>query len=515
MKIKLYLFSILWLLASAGCRVGCDDVVGPDGTSTPTSSSERTILAEGRIVEGYGLELGVDDGPNHLRNWVSEGAESLHIEYPGNIDWGAAYLYFTQSARSRIGQNWSQFTVLEIEMKGSPGACVRVSQKDTTDPDDGTEMSQSVRLSSSYQSYTFVLPSDFATCDLSRLYIPVQFVFPCDSGNNSPQTVDVRTIHFRHDLSSTPTPTPPPEPISPSPPVSPDGFLMIADGRIVENSGLDLGVDDGPKHLRDWVSEDSESLRLAYPGNLDWGVAYLYFIHNIKAKIGQDLSQFSVLEVEMRGSPGVCVLVGMKDNADPDTGAETKVPVSLTDSWYRHTFSLASFVTCDLRRVYIPVEFVFPCSSGTNGAQTVEVKSARLLEGSIPPSPPQQPTATPTPRPTPTPQPTPITDPLPPFAITFPQSGQTVNQRSDVYMQGVGMEANVSSVFVRIYTNDWYTQIKAYGRNNDGTWWKIIDLGGQDAFNNHTIEITVTYSDGSQDFDRVTGVVGNGPWYGP
>ena len=77
------------------------------------------------------------------------------------------------------------------------------------------------------------------------------------------------------------------------------------------------------------------------------------------------------------------------------------------------------------------------------------------------------------------------------------------------------MKADVSSVSVRIYTNDWYAQTKAYGRNNDGTWWKIIDLGGQGAFNNHTIAITVTYSDGSQDSDRVTGVIGSGPWYGP
>ena len=53
------------------------------------------------------------------------------------------------------------------------------------------------------------------------------------------------------------------------------------------------------------------------------------------------------------------VQVGIKDNTDPDTGAETKFTITPPTDWQGYAFQLADFATADSSNIYVMIEFVF------------------------------------------------------------------------------------------------------------------------------------------------------------
>jgi hypothetical protein len=59
-------------------------------------------------------------------------------------------------------------------------------------------------------------------------------------------------------------------------------------------------------------------------------------------------------------SGGEDVSIALKDDTDPDTGAETKILIqNLTTAWQTYTIPLSSFITADKTRLYAVTEFVF------------------------------------------------------------------------------------------------------------------------------------------------------------
>ena len=70
------------------------------------------------------------------------------------------------------------------------------------------------------------------------------------------------------------------------------------------------------------------------------------------------------------------IYIGIKDNTDPDDGKETKILKALTKRWEPYSFPLSDFVTADLTRVYIPIEFVFEPGVGP---ETVYFRNIRYL----------------------------------------------------------------------------------------------------------------------------------------
>jgi exo-beta-1,3-glucanase (GH17 family) len=167
---------------------------------------------------------------------------------------------------------------------------------------------------------------------------------------------------------SRPAPTPTPTPIP--------GQLVIYSGPAL-SEGFDLGLDTSG-HVFGWLIDRQGQMEMAYPPDQDWGVVYITV--GAPAPAGQrkarDLSQYQTLSVEMRGGQGgEVVSIGIKDSEDPDTGQETKLPVTVTDAWRTYSFPLAGFVTADLTRVHIPIEFVF---EGI-GPRTVYFRNVRYL----------------------------------------------------------------------------------------------------------------------------------------
>jgi hypothetical protein len=88
------------------------------------------------------------------------------------------------------------------------------------------------------------------------------------------------------------------------------------------------------------------------------------------------MSAYRTLRLQLRGSVGgESVDVGIKDNTDPDTGAETKKTVVLSSSWQTYTFALSDFLTADLKQLYLLMELVF---NGPNG-RTVFLRDVQYV----------------------------------------------------------------------------------------------------------------------------------------
>jgi hypothetical protein len=159
-------------------------------------ASSYNIVINGQIVPETGFGMGVDDSLNK-RDWVSFTSESLRMEYPGDVSWGAVIITVggDPTEPPRPSMDFSGYSQLAIEMKGNTGSeCIQVGMKDATDPDNGLETKLSVRLSQNWDTYTFNL-SDFSTCQLNQVYVVTEFVFPCP-GQNQAQTIGVKTIRF-------------------------------------------------------------------------------------------------------------------------------------------------------------------------------------------------------------------------------------------------------------------------------------------------------------------------------
>jgi hypothetical protein len=158
-------------------------------------------------------------------------------------------------------------------------------------------------------------------------------------------------------------------------------YDVLLNGKIVTSTGFGMGVDDAIQ-LRNWIQQDSLFMSLNYPGNLSWGSVFITVGGDPKnpPRPWIDISACTKLSIEMKGAVGgEGVLIGMKDKDDPDDGTETKKAVYLTKDWNIYEFQLSDFTTCDLTKVYVVTEFVFPCGT-SNKAVSINVKNITILK---------------------------------------------------------------------------------------------------------------------------------------
>lgn len=97
-------------------------------------------------------------------------------------------------------------------------------------------------------------------------------------------------------------------------------------------------------------------------------------------------------------------------------------------------------------------------------------------------------------------------DPAAAFGLVYPTSHATTDSNL-VELKGVGLR-NEASLSVAVLTDHWYAQTGALHLSANNSWsYAPVYLDGQGAFNNHTIQVTVTHTDGSTETTTVTGVV--------
>ncbi len=97
-------------------------------------------------------------------------------------------------------------------------------------------------------------------------------------------------------------------------------------------------------------------------------------------------------------------------------------------------------------------------------------------------------------------------DPNAAFAIVYPPSHSTTDSNL-VEVKGIGLR-NEQSLSVSVFTDNWYAQAGELHISSNNSWsYKPVYLEGQGAFNNHTIKVTVTHTDGRTETTTATGVV--------
>ena len=121
-----------------------------------------------------------------------------------------------------------------------------------------------------------------------------------------------------------------------------------------------MGVNSS-ENKTNWVKSEDGQMRMAYPPDQSWGAV---FITVGKPKQPprpfRDFSAYSTLTIEMKGGVGGEELeIGLKTNAQPDDGSETKLPVKLTSDWKQYRFPVARFDGADPDKLYVVTEFVF------------------------------------------------------------------------------------------------------------------------------------------------------------
>jgi len=160
--------------------------------------------------------------------------------------------------------------------------------------------------------------------------------------------------------TSTPSPTNTPEPtVTTSPTIDPNMHPIFQAGSLT--SGYDMGVDSSGDRS-DWVTVTKDEMCMAYPSEQTWGSVFIT-VGKPKdpPRPSQDLSEYTKLSIELRGDKeNESVLVGVKDNTQPDDGSEDKYRVTnLTTEWTTVEIPLSELKGADLSRLYVVTEFVF------------------------------------------------------------------------------------------------------------------------------------------------------------
>lgn len=156
-----------------------------------------------------------------------------------------------------------------------------------------------------------------------------------------------------------------------------DCMCIYIDGELCE--GFGIGVNSSTNNTN-WLSDMRGSLKMAYNSGQQWGAVFITYGGDPQPqpRPGLNCSKYHFIAVEMKGDVGgEEVLIGIKDNLDPDDGSEVKLSIlNLTTSWQRYEFSLNQFSDVDLSHLYVVIEFVFL----GNSSRTVYFRNVCYLE---------------------------------------------------------------------------------------------------------------------------------------
>lgn len=173
-------------------------------------------------------------------------------------------------------------------------------------------------------------------------------------------------------LSSTPLPTNTLEPtIAVIPTIDSNAHPVFQAGSLTSGYGMGVNSSGG---LTNWLTVTKDEMCMAYPDGQDWGAVFITVGEpKDPPPASQDLSEYSKLLMELRGDKGgETVLVGVKDNTQPNNGSETKIRVeNLTTEWTPVVFPLTDFTGADISNLYVVTEFVFENMSETVCARNI------------------------------------------------------------------------------------------------------------------------------------------------
>ena len=107
---------------------------------------------------------------------------------------------------------------------------------------------------------------------------------------------------------------------------------------------------------------------------MDWGVVYFYVgqgsVELLKTK---DFSGYRAIKLELKGKKGgEKVKISIKDETNPTDGSEPKVELTLTNEWKVYEIPLSSFAPTNLKKLFMPLAFIFEKEAATIYAKDIE-----------------------------------------------------------------------------------------------------------------------------------------------
>jgi hypothetical protein len=167
-----------------------------------------------RLGAGKGLPVLIANGVVALENyWLagisSPGSEAfgagsfrfadgeLQLRHDGQAEWASVYMGLERvdaAKAGRLGLDFSAFTTLEVEMKGSKGGeTLQVAIKDADYPDWKAPVGVSLTLEKNWRRYEIPLTA-FAPNDLTRINVPLAFNF---APATEPTEFSVRSARYQ------------------------------------------------------------------------------------------------------------------------------------------------------------------------------------------------------------------------------------------------------------------------------------------------------------------------------
>ena len=114
-----------------------------------------------------------------------------------------------------------------------------------------------------------------------------------------------------------------------------------------------------------------------YTPDTEWSVAY--WRHPSNAMIerpSKDYSSYRSLKLELKGDKGgETFFIALKDAEDPDDGSESRVPITLSNTWKIYEIPLSEFKTANLKDLFIVTSFVF-----LDGKQNFSVRNIEFVK---------------------------------------------------------------------------------------------------------------------------------------
>ncbi len=205
---------------------------------------------------------------------------------------------------------------------------------------------------------------------LGAVALLVATIISSCGGSGGSTSTSTPTLTPTSTLAASPTATLSPPVATPT--VSP-GAIFVGN-TLAPGYGMGVNTSGG---LTNWVTVTGGEISMAYPSGQSWGAVFITVGNPTQPpRPGKDFSNYTQLSLELRGQAGgESASIGIKDNTQPDTGTETKVPVSgLTTDWKPFVFPLSEFKGANLHKLYVVIEFVF-----ANTPETVYARNIQYL----------------------------------------------------------------------------------------------------------------------------------------
>ena len=103
-----------------------------------------------------------------------------------------------------------------------------------------------------------------------------------------------------------------------------------------------------------WYKFKPNMVEVEFP-QIEW--SYVYF-HNgfgtTQNQLFKDYSMYTSIKLELKGAKGgELVYMTIKDKDDPEDGSETRIPITLTNTWETYEISLSDFKTTNFKKVHV------------------------------------------------------------------------------------------------------------------------------------------------------------------